>query len=135
MRGEEVGMGSEDIEAVADRLFRAIEAHDMDTIEALMADDLVMWHSVASTMGRDGALRILQWFTHPAVTIRYEQLEQLIAGDRITRRNVVHVGVEGHDPVELPSCIWLTVRDGQVYVIDEYTDGDIAEKLVAIIPR
>lgn len=128
-------MGTEDIVGVADRLFRAIEAHDMDTVAALMADDLAMWHSVAAAMGRDGALRILQWFTHPAVTIRYEQLEEIVAGDRVVRRNTVHVAVEGHDPLELPSCIWLTVRDGQVHVIDEYTDGDIAEKLVAIIPR
>ena len=128
-------MGTEDIVGVADRLFRAIEAHDMDTVDALMADDLVMWHSVAAGMGRSGALRILRWFTHPAVTIRYEQLEELVAGDRLARRNTVHVTVAGHDPLELPSCIWLTVRDGQVHVIDEYTDGDIAEKLVAIIPR
>ena len=128
-------MGTEDIVGVADRLFRAIEAHDMDTVEALMADDLEMWHSVAAAMGREGALRILQWFTHPAVTIRYEQLEEIVAGDRVVRRNTVHVAVEGHDPLELPSCIWLTVRDGQVHVIDEYTDGDIAERLVAIIPR
>jgi len=128
-------MGTEDIVGVADRLFRAIEAHDMDAVDALMADDLVMWHSVAAAMGRAGALRILQWFTHPAVAIRYEQLEELVAGDRVVRRNLVHVTVAGHDPLELPSCIWLTVRDGQVHVIDEYTDGDIAEKLVAIIPR
>ena len=56
MSGQEVGMGTEDIVGVADRLFRAIEAHDMDAVAGLMADDLVMWHSVAAAMELSFAL-------------------------------------------------------------------------------
>ncbi len=129
-------MGSEPITAVADRMFDAIAAHDLDIVEALLADDLTMWHSVTgSTMDREGALVILRWFTHPAVKIRYETHETLVVGDRLSRRHTIHVAVDGHDPVEMPACIWLTIRDGQVRAIHEYTDNDIADTLVAIIPR
>lgn len=135
----------QDVRDVVDRMFLAIEAHDIEGLGELFADDIAVWHSVTDrTVDKPGVLAILGWLAKPGVELRYEPQELLVArvaggGVRVSRRHVLHVAIEGHAPMALPVSIYLTVaRRGDAFVVvavDEYTDAKQTDELIAAVPR
>jgi ketosteroid isomerase-like protein len=129
-------MGSDEIGAVLDRFFAAIEAGDLATVAELLADEVGVWHSVTGdTADKATTLAILRWLTRPGVTVRYEPQEQLVAGTRVARRHLLHVGVDGHEPLTLPVSMYLTVEGGRITGVDEYTDRRDTDELIAVVRR
>lgn len=63
--------------AVADRLFAAIERGDYPDIEALWADDVLVWHSGdTADNDRARALKVIRWFLRATAARRYEILDR-----------------------------------------------------------
>lgn len=59
---------------VADRLFRAIEAGDIDAVGTLYASDVEVWHNTDQVaQGRDANLATLGWVMHHLPGLRYTQ--------------------------------------------------------------
>ena len=60
---------------VADRLFAAIEAGDLDTVRALYAPDAVIWHNNDGTEQTvEQNLRVLRWMVDHLADRRYEEI-------------------------------------------------------------
>ena len=120
----------------ADRLFTAIEEGDLAAVEALYTDDVVVWNSVMPRpMDKARSLAVLEWLMAPGVTRQYEVHERLVAGDRLAQRHTLRVGIPGHEPIEMPVSLFLTIADGHISAIDEYVDSKASDLLVERIPR
>ena len=119
------------VTALVDRFFAAIEAGDLDAVGAMYHPDVTVWHSITGTaQTKDESLRLLTWLRSRA-TMSYAVEEQLVVGGDVARRHVATFGVPGHEPMELPAAMFLTVEDGLVRRIHEYVDAAGTERLLA----
>ena len=79
-------------------------------VEALYADDVVVWHSVMPRpMDKARSLAILDWLMAPASRAQYEIHEQLVDGDRLAQRHTLRVTIPGHDAIEMPVSLFITI--------------------------
>jgi len=120
----------------ADGLFAAIERGDLAAVDALYADDVVVWNSVMPRpMDKARSLAVLEWLLAPGVTRQYEVHERMIDGDRLAQRHTLRVGIPGHDVIEMPVSLFITIADGRILAIDEYVDSKATDLLIERVPR
>jgi len=125
-----------DVLAVADQLFAGIERGDRAAIEAVYDDDISVWNTVLpEPMDKARSLAVLDWLMAPGVTRSYDIHERLVSGDRLAQRHTLRVTVPGHEVIEMPVALFLTVADGLITHIDEYVDAKASDRLVEIVPR
>ena len=120
-----------DIDAVADRLFAAIEAGDLDAVRAMYADDAVVWHNtdgVAQT--RDENLRTLGWVVAHLRDRRYTDVRRWLTPDGFVQQHVLRATNRAGGEVAVPACLAVTVVDGRVTRIDEYLDSRHVDRLL-----
>jgi ketosteroid isomerase-like protein len=108
---------------VADRLFAAIEAGDVDTVRGLYSPDAVIWHNtdgVEQTVEEN--LRTLSWVVRNLAGRRYDVTHRVATDDGFLQEHVLRaqapVGV-----LALPACIVCTVVDGRITRLAEYLDS------------
>jgi ketosteroid isomerase-like protein len=127
---------TDEVHEIADRLFTAIEQGDLAGVEALYSDDLVVWNSAMTrTMDKARSLAVLDWIMAPGVAREYEVHERIVEGDRLVQRHTLRVTVAGHDVIEMPVSLFITVNGGLITAIDEYVDSKASDRLVELIPR
>ena len=120
----------------ADRLFAAIETGDIAAVEALYTDDVVVWNSVMPRpMDKARSLAVLEWLMAPGVTRQYEIHERLVDGNRLAQRHTLRVTIPGHDVIEMPVSLFITITDGCIRAIDEYVDSKATDLLIELVPR
>jgi len=125
-----------DLVDVADELFAAIERGDRDAIEEVYADDIVVWNTVLPRpMDKARSLAVLDWLMAPGVTRAYEIHERVVSGNRLAQRHTLRVTVPGHEVIEMPVALFITVEDGHITHIDEYVDAKTSDRLVELVPR
>ena len=121
---------------VADRLFAAIEQGDLAAVEALYADDVVVWNSVMPRpMDKARSLAVLAWLMAPGVSRQYEVHERLVDGDRLAQRHTLRVTIPDHDVIEMPVSLFITIDGGRITAIDEYVDSQVTDLLIERVPR
>ena len=121
---------------VADRLFAAIEQGDLAAVEALYADDVVVWNSVMPRpMDKARSLAVLEWLMAPGVSRQYEVHERLVDGDRLAQRHTLRVTLPDHDVIEMPVSLFITIDGGRITAIDEYVDSQVTDLLIERVPR
>ncbi len=125
-----------DLLDVADQLFAAIERGDRGAIEEVYADDIVVWNTVLPRpMDKARSLAVLDWLMAPGVTRAYEIHERVLSGNRLAQRHTLRVTVPGHEVIEMPVALFITVEDGHITHIDEYVDAKASDRLVELVPR
>lgn len=110
--------------AVADRLFDAIERGDYPDIEALWADDVLVWHS-GDTADNDRvqALKVIRWFLRATASRRYEILDRQFFDGGFVQQHVLHADASDGASIHLRVCIVIKVGTaGLITRIDEYFD-------------
>ena len=120
------------VASVADRLFSAIEAGDVDTVAAMWSDDVSVWHAgdtIASDKGR--AIRVIEWFVSATADRHYDVLDRRFFGGGFVQQHVLHGLARDGTPYSLRVGIIIAVgRDGLITRIDEYFDpADLAPLL------
>lgn len=110
--------------AVADRLFAAIERGDYPDIEALWADDVLVWHSGdTADNDRARALRVIRWFLRATTARRYEILDRQFFDGGFVQQHILHADASDGASIQLRVCIVIKVgTDGLITRIDEYFD-------------
>ncbi|MDQ3601921.1 MAG: nuclear transport factor 2 family protein [Actinomycetota bacterium] len=109
---------------VADRLFSAIEAGDVDAIRMVYSPDVVVWHNVDEQVeDRDANLATLGWVIHNLPGLRYTAIRRQATDDGFVQQHVIVATNRAGREVALPACIVATVRDGLITRIDEYLDS------------
>ena len=117
---------------MADRLFAAIENGDAATVEALWADDVLVWKSAEPTeQDKRRALRVISWFMGTTTERRYEILDRRYFDGGFVQQHVLHATGRNGGSISMRVCIVIKVRaNGLISRIDEYFDpADIAPLL------
>jgi ketosteroid isomerase-like protein len=108
---------------LADRMFRAIEAGDLDALQACYAPDIVVWGNFdGREQTLDESLRILGWLCHKLSDRHYDVTRREVIGGGFLQEHVLRGTAPDGSPVAMPACIIATVADDHITRIHEYLD-------------
>jgi ketosteroid isomerase-like protein len=120
------------ISSVADRLFGAITAGDVHTVDDLWSPDVAVWR-VGASRDRDKAraLKVIEWFVSSTTERRYDVLARQFFDGGFVQQHVLHATGLGGASIAMRVCIVIKVgTDGLISRIDEYFDpADMAPLL------
>jgi ketosteroid isomerase-like protein len=118
--------------SVADRLFSAIEAGDVDAVAAMWSDDVTVWHAGDNRPNdRARALRVIEWFVNATADRHYDVLDRRFFPGGFVQQHLLHGETKAGAPYSLRVAIIIDVgRDALITRIDEYFDpADLAPLL------
>jgi ketosteroid isomerase-like protein len=112
------------VTSVADRLFSAIEAGDVDAVAAMWSDDVTVWHAGDKRRSEKArAMRVIEWFVSATADRHYDVLDRRFFDGGFVQQHVLHGTAREGTPYSLPVGIIIVVgRDGLITRIDEYLD-------------
>jgi ketosteroid isomerase-like protein len=117
-------MSPEAIDALADRIFAAIEVGDTATIKSIWADDVVVWHNTDGIeQDRRANLRVLDWMVWATTLRSYRNVRRTLVAGGFAQQHVLHVELPDGRTADVPAAVFVEVDDGRVTRIDEYLDG------------
>jgi ketosteroid isomerase-like protein len=112
---------------IADRLFRAFEEHDTETVRELCAPEMRFWSS--ATKHETGLDELLGSLPHMRKAIgdhRYEEVRRLIAPDGFVEQHAVRSTRPDGRPLDLEVCVVVRVdEERRIDRIDEYVAGSL----------
>ena len=112
-----------DVLDLADRMFRAIEDADLDTLRTLYADDFVAWSNFDDdTKDLEGTVAVLGWLCHKLADRRYDVSRRELIDGGFLQQHVLRGTAPDGSAVAMPACVIATVTDGTVIRVDEYLD-------------
>ena len=116
-------MPAADTEAIADRLFPAIENGDIGTVEQLWDDDVVVWKVADRDRDRKRALRVIAWFVNATTDRRYEIVDRQFFSGGFVQQHILHANGHNGGSISMRVCIVIKVgANGLITRIDEYFD-------------
>jgi len=110
--------------SLAERLFAAVAAGDVDTVRGLYAPDAVIWHNydgMEQTVEEN--LATLAWMARALREFRYTEVRRGLTTDGFVQQHVITATNRAGDAVAVPACLVATVADGRITRIDEYVDS------------
>jgi len=112
---------------IADRLFRAFEQQDTDTVRELCAPEARFWSSATK---RESTLdELVASLPHVRKAIgdyRYEEVRRLIAPDGFVEQHAVRSTRPDGRPLDIEVCVVVRVdEDRRIDRLDEYIAGAI----------
>lgn len=109
---------------VAEALFRAIEAGDVEAVSRLYHPDVRVWHNTDDhAQTRDENLATLAWLVAHLGERRYEVLRREPLSDGFLQQHVLHGRFVDGSPLRLHAAMTVVVRDGLIVRIEEYLDS------------
>lgn len=111
-------------EQLADALFAAIEAGDIDGVRSVYSDDALIWHNndeVEQTPAQN--LVVLQWIVDNLTDRKYEEIRRTITPTGFVQQHVMRFTRKDGTRQEIPACLVVAVSDGHITRIDEYLDS------------
>src|SRR5690242_8533889 len=116
-------MSVADTEAIADRLFHAIQNGDVAGVQQLWDDDVVVWKVADRDRDRERALRVISWFVNTTTDRRYEILDRQFFGGGFVQQHILHANGRNGGSISMRVCIVIKVGvNGLISRIDEYFD-------------
>lgn len=111
------------LEALAERLFAAFVAHDLDTVETMIASGATFTQNGrASTFAE--ARPMLEGLRGILGDHRYENVRRVVGANAVVEEHDVVSITPSGTPVHLAACVVLRVGDdGLITSLDEYVDG------------
>jgi ketosteroid isomerase-like protein len=108
---------------VARGMFEAIEAGDLEGLDAWIAPDVAAWANFdGRTKDLDAIRRILGWLRSKLPDLRYEEIRLEARPGGFLQRHVLRGTAADGTDISMPACIVATVDDGRVTAMDEYLD-------------
>ena len=118
-------------DAVADALFAAIEAGDVDAIAELYDPAVEVWHNTDGVAeDRDANLRTLGWVVENLTDRRYEEIRRHPVPGGFVQQHVLRVTTASGRRVAVPACMVVAVEGGRITRIEEYLDSAHVAALV-----
>ena len=109
--------------AVADRMFHAIEAGDLDALRGLYAPDIVVWANIDDReQDLERSLKVLGWLCSKLSDRRYDVTRREIIDGGFLQEHVLRGVAPDGTEIASPACIIAHVADGRVTRIHEYLD-------------
>jgi len=116
--------GDDEKLAVAERLFAAITAGDIDGLRDVYSPDAVIWHNhdgLRQTVEEN--LTVLRWVTRNVGGLRYDDVRRQATTDGFVQQHVLRGTTASGRPIEIPACIVCTVSGRRITRLDEYLDS------------
>ena len=113
-----------DMNVLADRVMRAIEQGDAETVAACYAPDARIWHNfdgLEQTVEEN--LRTLRWIGKRLQNRRYEIVSRRAFDGGYVQQHVLHGTLNNGEAFRMPACLIVTVRDGRIVRLEEYLDS------------
>ena len=118
--------------AVADRLFAAIQAGDVEGVRAVYAPDIEVWHNFDKlNQTADENLRVLAWMVRKVKDRRYEDVRRHETPDGFAQQHVLRGIAPNGEVLDMPAAVFCTVKDGRITRLEEYLDPAQAAALRA----
>ncbi len=115
---------------LAERLFNAIEAGDVDAVRALYAPDAVIWHNFDRVeQSVEDNLRVLKWMASTFKVRSYDDVRRTVYDGGFVQQHLLRLTKADGTVVELPACIVATCTADHITRIDEYLDSAQAARL------
>jgi ketosteroid isomerase-like protein len=120
------------LQSVADRLFAAIEAGDVEAVAAMWSDDVTVWHSGEKRPSEKArAMRVIDWFVAATADRHYAVLDRQFFDGGFVQQHVL--SGKRHDGTAYSLRVGIIIRvrpDGLITRIDKYLDpADLAPLL------
>ncbi len=113
-----------DIDDLADRIFAAIEAGDVENVASLYADDAVIWHNTDQVEQSKAAnVAVLGWLVRNTASREYREVRRSIIDDGFVQQHVLHIEFGDGRSADLPACLVVRVAGDKITRLDEYLDG------------
>ena len=129
-------MTPDEVDALADRFFAAIERGDVEAVAAYYHPDVRVWHNYDQLdQEREANLAVLAWLGRHVEGLRYEDVRRDIVADGFVQQHVLRGATESGEPLEVPAMMRVTLRDGLIVRIEEYLDTAQTEALRTRRPR
>ena len=117
-------MENDDPLQVAERLFTAIEAGDLDGVRACYAPDVEVWHNHDDAVQDvEANLATLGWVTTHLDDLRYTDVRRQRTEGGFVQQHVLRARNRAGDDVAVPACLVVAVTDGRITRLDEYLDS------------
>ncbi len=112
-----------EIDVLADRLFAAIEAGDVDAVRSIYADDVSVWHNFDMVeQTREQNLRTLGWMHAHASGLRYTEVRRLVVDGGFVQQHVLRATAPGGTALAIPAMLRIYCAEGCVTRVEEYLD-------------
>jgi uncharacterized protein len=117
---------------LAERLFKAIEAGDIDAVRDIYAPDAAIWHNTDGlTQVPADNLRTLSWIATNLRDVSYTEIRRSATDDGFVQQHVLVATNRAGQRVEVPACIVTTIADGHITRLDEYLDSAVVAQIMA----
>jgi ketosteroid isomerase-like protein len=117
---------------LAERLFKAIEAADIDAVKEIYAPDAEIWHNTDGlTQSPAENVRTLTWVTTNLKDLAYTEIRRSATDDGFVQQHVLVATNRAGQRVEVPACIVVRIADGHITRLDEYIDSANVAEIMA----
>ena len=111
-----------DLDALCGRLFDAFVAHDLDAVDAMLADGAVITQN-GTAMSWAQARPVLAGLIDVIRDLRYTDVRRTVGDRTVVEEHTVVGELPDGRPVHLAACVVVRVDDaGAITSLDEYVD-------------
>lgn len=115
-------MDSAQLEDIAERLFAAFVAHDLDRVATMVAPDVVLTQNGVSSSFAEARVA-LGGLRNVLGDHRYEDVRRVVGDSAVVEEHRVLSTTPAGRIVDLAACVVLRVNDaGLITALDEYVD-------------
>ena len=116
-------MTPDDIDTLANRIFAAIEAGDVEAVRGIYADDVTVWHNFDQVdQTREQNLATLGWMHAHAGGLRYTEVRRIILDHGFVQQHVLRATASNGVDMAIPAMLHIHCADGHITRIEEYLD-------------
>ena len=110
--------------AIAERLFAAITARDIEAVRDIYAPNAVIWHSHdRREQNVDENLAVLRWVGRNVADLRYEDVRRQPTPNGFVQQHVLRGRAPNGAALEVPACIVCMIDNQRIVRLDEYLDS------------
>ncbi|HKA05561.1 MAG TPA: nuclear transport factor 2 family protein [Acidimicrobiales bacterium] len=111
------------VNALADRFVAALEANDTETLEALYAPELTVWHNFDQVeQTREQNLATLAWVSRKMPDRRYDEIRRVVTPDGYIQQHVLRGTAPDGTKLEVPAILRIYLGGGRITRVEEYLD-------------
>ena len=130
---------SEDVLQLAERLFKAIESGDVDTVAKIYSTDVLIWHNYdhgedrSYGQTREENLEVLKGLPARISGATYDVVYRERTETGFVQQHVLRGSMPNGEPFVLPACIICRVEGDEITRLDEYFDPAITSELYRVV--
>jgi ketosteroid isomerase-like protein len=115
-------LSTDEINAIANPFFAAIEAGDVEAVKRAYAADAAIWHNFDNKEQRPEDNATTLAFLHSrAQNLKYTEIRRFASPDGFVQQHVL-VGDTKAGPLKMPAIIRFYVSNGLITRLEEYLD-------------